>query len=152
MNDNVVRLEPTPIVLFASIDADPGFSIKLCNEASLFRTVQEALFFGPAALDAEQIAEVADTVEKLKESGNLAFEDGWMCLCTGMADVTAFLMQKIKETKEEASWADEERCKEIRRREDAEARFRLLQHALIDAVGDKVLELAAATTQAGAPA
>lgn len=150
MNDNVVRMEPTPIALFAKIDADPGFSIKLCNEASLFQSVQESLFWGP--INSEQLIEVAETVDKLKEGGDIAFEDGWMSLRIGMNAVTAFLMQKIKEAKEEERYADEQRYKELVARGQAEGRFRSLQHALIDAIGDKVLELAANTAQCGAPA
>ena len=59
-----------------------------------------------------------------------------------MADVTAFLMEKLKEAKEEERYADGERYKELVRREEAETRFRGLQLALIDALGDKVLDLA----------
>lgn len=149
MNDKVVRIEPTPMTFFSKIDCDPGFSIKLCNEASLFETVRGALFFG--VTDSEQTIEVAETVEQLKVGRDVAFEDGWMSLRIGMADVTAYLMQKITEAKEEERYADGQRYKELEARRETELRYTILRQALIEALGDRVVELdALAKSQSGA--
>jgi hypothetical protein len=47
------------------------------------------------------------------------------------------------EAREDERHADEQRFAELKRREAAEGRYALLQQALVDALGDKVLEVVA---------
>lgn len=137
----IVRLEPHSMAVFFSIDTDPGFAMKLCNDVSLFTTVHGGMFMKEQ--DAESRAEVADIVEKLRRGGDVAFEDGWISLRVGMADVASFLMQKTIETKQEERWADKQRFDEMKMKQVAEARHALLRQALVEALGDGAAALAA---------
>jgi hypothetical protein len=137
----VIRLEPFSMAVFSQIDVDPGFAVKLCNDVTLFSAVHDALFVG--APDDDTRAETADVVAKLRDVGDVAFEDGWISLRVGMTDVTAFLMEKLKEAKDEERWADRQRFNELKAKEEAEGRYALLRQALVDALGDKAAEIAA---------
>lgn len=138
---NITRLEPYTMAVFFSCDVDPGFYVKLCNDGSLLDTVHGGMFMKEQ--DAETREEVAGIVQALRESGRMAFEDGWIDLRIGMADVTAFIMEKMKEAKDEEHFADKQRYDELRRREETEGRYELLRQALTDALGPRAPEIAA---------
>jgi len=138
----VIRLEPHSMAVFWKVDVDPGFAMSLCSDVSLFDAVSLAMFMPP--LDPGNRAEVQDIVDQLREGGDVNFEDAWISLRTGMAAVTAFLMAKTIEAKEEERWADRQRFEELKRREEAETRHALLRQALVEALGDKGPELAKA--------
>src|SRR6185369_7095318 len=138
----VVRLEPHTMAVFFSCDVDPGFYVKLCNEASLLDTIHGGMFMKEQ--DADTRAEVASVVQALRESGDFNFEDGWISLRVGMADVTVFAMEKVKEAKENERYADKQRYEELKRREEAEGRFELLRQALTDALGPRAPDVAKA--------
>jgi len=140
MTPRIVRLEPHSMALFFKIDSDPGFGLKLCSDVSLFAAVHSAMF--TRAPDDDSRAEVADVVAKLRDDGNVGFEDGWISLRTGMADVTALLMEKVAEAKEEERWADNQRFEEHKRRDAAETKYAALCHALREALGDRATEIA----------
>lgn len=131
------------MALFYSTDDKPKFGYTLCNEQTLTETVAKHMFPG-GNLDAEHRAEVASIAEELLEKLGTDFEDGWLALRVGMNDVAEFLMEKVTEQAAEAAWADDERGKEWARRYAAEQRFNALKTALIDALGPKAPEVAAA--------
>ncbi|SDC07487.1 hypothetical protein SAMN05216337_1001191 [Bradyrhizobium brasilense] len=137
---NIIRLEPHSMAIFYKIDADPGFAIKLCSDATLFDAVNRSIFIGEPEPD--QREEVQAAVDELRASGEVTFEDGWISLRVGMAEVTAFLMEQIGEIKLEEHWADKQRFEELKKREEAEGRYELLRQALVDALGDKVAGIA----------
>lgn len=78
----------------------------------------------------------------LRESGDVAFEDGWISLRIGMAAVTTFLLQKVDEAKAEERHADKLRFEEMKKRDEVTTRFMALRQALVDALGDRVAEIA----------
>lgn len=133
MNE-VVRLEPHTMAVFFSMDVDPGFYVKLCNDKSLFDTVLSGMFMREATGDDRE--EVERVVAALRETGSMSFEDGWIELRIGMADVTAFLVEKVGAAKQDERWADNQRFEELKRRQAAETRFGALRSALLDALGD----------------
>ncbi|ODM71698.1 hypothetical protein [Bradyrhizobium elkanii] len=137
---NIIRLEPHSMAIFYKIDADPGFAMKLCSDATLFDAVNRSMFLGEPEPD--QREEVQSVVDQLRESGEVSFEDGWISLRIGMAEVTAYLMAQIDEIKAEEHWADKQRFEELKKREEAEGRYELLRRALVDALGVKTAELA----------
>jgi hypothetical protein len=137
----VIRLEPHSAALFFSIDSDPGFGIKLCNDATLRLAVHEVLY-GNRAPDADTRPDVAETVE-LREDGDVVFEEGWLKLRLGMKAVTDLLMDMVVEIKLDEHFADKRRFEECKRREEAETKYALLRQALVDALGDKKPEIAA---------
>ncbi len=139
---NIIRLEPHSLAVFFSADADPGFIVKLCNDASLFDTVHCGMFMPGTPQDADTREEVAGIVDKLREGGDIAFEQGWVSLRIGLADATAFLMEKLGEAKQEERYADKQRYEELKRREAAEDKYEILRGALVLALGDKVAMLA----------
>jgi hypothetical protein len=106
----VIRLEPHSAAVFFSIDSDPGFGIRLCNDATLFSAVHQIVF--NKAPDDDSRAEVADIVEALRTTGGFDFEDGWIALRTGMAAVTEFLMEQLVNIKGDEHFADKQRCEE----------------------------------------
>lgn len=138
---NITHLEPYAMVVFFSCDVDPGFYAKLCNDGSLLDTVHGGMFMKEQ--DAETREEVAGIVQVLRESGHMAFEDGWIDLRIGMSDVTAFIMEKMKEAKDEERFADKQRYDEMKRREETEGRYELLRQALADALGPRARDIAA---------
>jgi hypothetical protein len=141
----VIRLEPHSMAIFYKIDVDPGFAMSLCSDASLFNAVHRSMY-GNNAPDSESRAEVVGIIEKLREGGNVGdvgFEDGWISLRIGMADVTAFLMEKLGEAKQEERWADKQRYEELKAKEATKEKYALLRQALVDALGDKGPEIAA---------
>lgn len=142
MTNNVTRLEPNTMAVFFSMDVDPGFYVKLCNEGSLLSTVLNGLFMREP--DEEGKAEAKRVADELRESGSVDFEDGWIALRVGMAEVTAFLMEKIGAAKQDERWSDQERYKELKAREAAETRFVALRAALLDALGGDAPKVVAA--------
>jgi hypothetical protein len=136
----IIRLEPHSMAIFWKVDVDPGFAMKLCNDVSLFDAVHGTMFVGPQ--DAESRVEVAGIVERLRESGNIEFEDGWIMLRSGLANITGFLMDQIVEAREDERDADKQRFEELRRREAAEEKYALLRQALVEALGDNGAVLA----------
>src|SRR5580704_2168684 len=142
----IVRLEPHSMAIFYKIDVDPGFAMSLCSDVSLFNAVHRSMY-GNNPPDPESRAEVVDIIEKLREGGSVGdvgFEDGWISLRVGMAEVTAFLMEKLGEAKQEERWADKQRYEELKAKEAAETRYALLSQALVEALGDKGPEIAKA--------
>lgn len=136
----VIRLEPHSAAVFFSIDSDPGFGIRLCNDATLFSAVHQTVF--NKAPDDESRDEVVDIVEALRATGGFDFEDGWIALRIGMAAVTEFLMEKVVEFKLDEHFADKRRFEELKKREAAEERYALLRQALVDALGEKAMAIA----------
>jgi ATP-dependent Zn protease len=132
------------MAVFCKTDTDPGFAMHLCSDATLFSTVHNVMFMKPAGDESRM--EVQEIVDKLREgnssAGDVAFEDGWISLRVGMAEVTAFLMAKIKDAIEEERYADNQRFLEMRRRELAEGKYALLRQALVEALGDNAAGLA----------
>lgn len=137
----VHRLEPFTMAVVFSMDLDPGFHVKLCNEASLSDTVHGGMFMREQ--DAQSKAETAEIVKQLRESGSVNFEDGWIKLCVGMADVVAFLVEKAGEAKQEERYADEQRFKEMKSREEWQTRYETLRATLAEALGSRGPEIAA---------
>lgn len=137
----ITHLKPNTMALFYSIDGNPKFGVKLCHERGLFDAVRLVMFARDAEEDRE---EINGYVKQLRESGGVDFEDGWLSLRVGMADVVAFLMSKIVEAKAEERYADNERFNELKRREEAETRYAALRAVLLDALGDKAPDLAKA--------
>ena len=137
----IIRLEPHSMAIFFMVDVDPGFAVTLCSDVTLFDAVHNSMFCKPA--DADSRAEVTDVVEQLRENGDVSFEDGWISLRIGMAAVTAYLLERAVDAVQNESFADRQRFEELKRREAAEGRYALLQQALVDALGDKVLEVVA---------
>lgn len=131
----IIRLEPHSMAIYYKIDVDPGFAMKLCSDVTLFDAVNRSMFLGEPEPD--QREEVQAAVDQLRASGEVNFEDGWISLRIGMADVTAYLMAQIAEIKAEESFADKQRFEELKKREEAEGRYELLRQALVDALGDK---------------
>lgn len=127
---------PPTMALFFSIDDDPKFGLKLCNDETLRDAVVSAMYLDPAAADQEEVDRIVATLQG--EEAGLDFEDGWLKLAVGMNEVTEFLMEKVKEAIAEERWSDEQRFKELQRREEAEGRYGLLRKALIEALGDQV--------------
>lgn len=136
----VIRLEPFSMAVFSKIDVDPGFAVKLCNDLTLFSAVHDAMFI--TLPDDDSRAETQTVVDALREAGDVAFEDGWISLRVGMTAVTAFLMEKLKEAKDEERWADEQRYKELKAKQEAEGRYALLRQALVQALGDNTAAIA----------
>jgi hypothetical protein len=142
----IVRLEPHSMAIFYKIDVDPGFAMSLCSDVSLFNAVHRSMY-GSNPPDPESRAEVVGVVEKLREGGNVGdvgFEDGWISLRVGMAEVTAFLMEKLGEAKQEERWADKQRYDMMKAREEVQTKYALLCQALVEALGDKGPEIAKA--------
>lgn len=140
---SVHKLDLPPAVptmaLFCSIDGPPGFSVILTTAAGLNRAASEALFLPSPGhvLGSDQLAEVRHAADALRESGNLAFEDGWLRLCTGLTEITAFFMEKLADAKAEERYADERRYEEMKRADASAAKYAALRDALITAFGDK---------------
>lgn len=139
---SVHKLDLPPAVptmaLFCSIDGPPGFSVILTTAAVLNRAVSEALFLPlpGRVLDSDQLAEVRHAADALRESGSLAFEDGWLRLCTGLTEITAFFMEKLADAKAEEKYADKRRYEEMKRADALAAKYAALRDALITAFGD----------------
>lgn len=119
------------MALFFKIDGPPDFAFTLCEgEASLRAAVHEALF-GNAKPDAMTVAEVAGAMSALQESGNIDFEDGWLSLRTGVAEVAAFMMEKVEAADKEMRDADGLRYEQFNRANTAEAKYSALCTALV---------------------
>ena len=142
----IIRLEPHSRWRSSTRSTSiPGFAMSLCSDASLFNAVHRSIY-GNNPPDAESRAEVVGVVEKLREGGNVGdvgFEDGWISLRAGMAEVTAFLMEKLAEVKQEERWADKQRYDELKAKEAAQTKYELLRQALVEALGDNGPEIAA---------
>lgn len=121
------------MAVFSSIDVDPGFDMKLCNDASLFDAVHLATFIG-APTD-ETRAEVEGIVDLLRADGDVHYADGWISLRLGMAAVATFLLAKLEEARRDERWADEQRFEELKLKQAAEARYDRLRQALREALG-----------------
>lgn len=144
MSVSVHKLDLPPLtptmVLFCSCDGPLGFGVIQTSAARLDQAVRDALFLplpGGRVLDSDQVAEARHVAETLRESGNLAFEDGWLRLCSGLADITAFFMERLAEAKAEEAYADERRYEEMKRADALAAKYAALRDALITAFGDK---------------
>src|SRR5688500_15287955 len=111
---DVLRIEPHTMAVIFSMDAHPGWYVQLCNEANLFATVHAGMFMSDQSEQSR--TETAGIVETLRESGSVDFEDGWIQLRVGMADVTAFLVAKATEAAQEARAEDLLRFEELKRR------------------------------------
>jgi len=142
MNKVIPMTPPPSLAIFHKIDVDPGFAVMLCTDASLQATINVALYASTEAPDADCRAEAAEVMAELRQNGDVTWEDGWISLRVGLADVTSFVMEKMKEAREEERWADRQRYEELKKREDAETRYALLRQALADALGDKAAEIA----------
>lgn len=154
---SVHKLDLPPAVptmaLFYSMDGPPGFGVTPTTLAGLDQAVRKALFLPlpGQVLDSDQLAEVRHAADALRESGNIAFEDGWLRLCTGLTEITAFFMEKLADAKAEERYADERRYEEMKRADALAAKYAALRDALITAFGDKapgVLALAQDTPEA----
>lgn len=141
MTATVHRLEPYTMAVIFSTDADPGFQVKLCNEASLFETVHGGMFMRGA--DEQSRQETVGIVATLRESGSVDFEDGWIKLCVGMADVVALLVEKASEAKQEQRYADQQRFNELKEREEWQIKYEVLRAVLVEALGPRGPEIAA---------
>src|SRR5581483_6771344 len=93
------RIEPNTAALFYSIDAEPKFAVTLCRDSTLFDAVRGTIFPVDGDLSQEQHDEITGHVRELRASGGVDFEDGWLALRVGMADVVAFLMEKVKDAR-----------------------------------------------------
>ena len=137
---SVVHVEPNSMALFYSMDADPKFGVELCNPGNLSKTVQKTMFCRDAE---EDRAELENILAALQEDGKISFEDGWLVLTKGMQATAAFLMEKVTEAVAEQRYEDKQRFDELKRREAAEGKYARLQEALIEALGDRIAEIAA---------
>jgi hypothetical protein len=139
---DVIRMEPNTIAVFFSMDAEPRWYVKLCNDATLFDTVHAGMWMNAEPTEQSR-TETDGVLEDLRETGNVDFEDGWIQMRVGMAAVVEWLTGKAKEAADEASYEDKRRFEEMKRREEAEGRYELLRQALVDALGDRGPEIAA---------
>jgi hypothetical protein len=150
MADNVVTLEPFTMALFYSIDVAPRVAVKLCSRRTLNGEVHAAMYL--AEPTPETRAAVAGYVEQLLVVGVCEFEEGFLCLCSGIAAVTAYLMARLEGAVDDEIFADKRRFDELKAREVAEAKYAGLQAALIEALAEKapaIVTLAAADLIAG---
>lgn len=139
-------MEQHTMAVFASIDDKPGFEMLPCTEATLWATVQKAIYCCEEAdLSTDQREEVTANVEALKESGGVNFEDGWLTLREGLVEVAKFAIEKATAIAEDRDFEDGRRYEEYQRAEAASERYRLLREALVDALGpqaDTIISLA----------
>lgn len=139
---DVVRMEPNTMAVFFSMDAEPRWYVKLCNDATLFEAVHSGLWMDEPTEQSR--TEVDGIIETLRETGSVDFEDGWVQMRIGTAAIVEWLVEKAKEAKSEEAYADQQRSQELKRRKAAEERYDLLRQALSDALGDKAPEIAKA--------
>jgi hypothetical protein len=139
---DVVRMDPNTIAVFFSMDAEPRWYVKLCNDAMLFDTVHAGMWMNEEPTEQSR-TETDGVLEDLRETGNVDFEDGWIQMRVGMAAVVEWLTAKAKEATDEATYEDKRRFEEMKRREEAECRYELLRQALVDALGGHGPEIAA---------
>lgn len=139
---DVVRIEPNTIAVFFSMDADPRWYVKLCNDATLFETVHAGIWMTDVRNEQSQV-ETTGIVEGLRENGAVDFEDGWVQMRVGTAAIVEWLTAKVTEACNEERYADQQRFEELKRREAAEERYDLLRQALADALGPRGPEIAA---------
>ena len=128
--------QPT-MAVFASIDDKPGFEMLPCTEATLWAAVRKAMFCcedGDPISDQHR-SEIDGAVEALQQDGHISFEDGWLALRIGLAQVGTFAIHKARDIAEDRDFEDGRRYKQHLRAEAAEERYRLLREALIDALG-----------------
>jgi hypothetical protein len=122
------------VALFYSVDTNPRFAVKFCNPDSLRAAVEGVMFFGP--LTAENHEELELLMEGLLTNGAIDFEDGWLCLRTGITDAVAFVMDKINQAMADALFEDRRRYEQMKRAEAAEAKYSALRDMLKSALGD----------------
>jgi len=125
------------MALFFKTDSAPGFHFELCNDVSIYPAVHRVLF-GSGDGDA---AECKAILDELREKKVVTFEDGWIALCSGMAEVSAFIFGKCIEIKADEGWADKARVEAIQAKDAAEARYQALRCALLDALADKAASI-----------
>lgn len=131
----------TDIAYVFSHDGDEHgikFGVTLCTEDTLRAEVQKHLDPG-----GERMEEFEANMTELLEKGAVDFEDGWIVIKRGTAEIVDFLIYQLREAVAEEKGADQRRYEELKRRETAEARFAVLQSALLDALGPKAPEIAA---------
>jgi hypothetical protein len=127
---------PTPeteMLLILKDDSAVGFHTRVCSRETLTTAVFREMFGTVYA--AEHHKEVADIVAGLLREGHVPFEDGWIELRTGIADVVAFFETRFAEAKAEEDFSDKQRCEELRRRQRAEADYQTLRDVLRVALG-----------------
>ncbi|MCK1568962.1 hypothetical protein IVB08_34455 [Bradyrhizobium sp. 173] len=121
------------MLLIAKDDSKIGFNARVCNRETLTVTVFQALFGVPFA--AEHHKEVAEICAGLLKEGRFDFEDGWIELRTGVADVASFFTMQLQDAKEEEDAADKLRFEEMQKRKAAEKQYADLRDALSLAIG-----------------
>jgi hypothetical protein len=124
----------TDVAYIYSHDGDDHglkFSVSLCTEDTLRETVQKHL-----CPDGEDL-EFPALFDALSESGGHDFEDGWVVVKRGCAEIVEFLIYQMREAKAEENYADTERAKEACRRVLAETKYAALCEALIGAIDTK---------------
>ena len=104
------------------------FGVYLCSDDTLQATVRKHI--DPDGTDPD----FGEFYDALIEAGSYDFEDGWIVIKRG-AEIVDFLIYQLREAKSEERFADEQRYKELRARETAEARYVHLRDALIAALG-----------------
>ncbi|MGY4288847.1 hypothetical protein ACVWXO_008067 [Bradyrhizobium sp. LM2.7] len=120
-------------------DSMIGFHTRICSRETLTTAVFREVF--NVAFAAEHHKEVADIVAGLLREARVDFEDGWIELRTGVADVVSFFEMQLAEAKAEADFEDKRRYEELQGRQKAEADYRTLREALRLALGPRAAVL-----------
>jgi uroporphyrinogen-III decarboxylase len=124
---------PTHLIAFSD-DSDIGFHCVTCTADLIGVSIAFGLF-GKGPYSDDQIVEAEAAFRELTEKSRVEFEDGWITMDTGIADIVAFFTAKLKEAADEVRWADTERFSELQRRQAIQRAYTTLCTALSSALG-----------------
>lgn len=116
------------------------FDIELCTQLTLRDTVKKHLY--PEGIPDDPAEIFAGVMEEIAEKNACDFEDGWIAVKYGVPAIVEFLIEQLRECKDEERFEGERAFAEMQKREAAEAKYKTLQNALLTALGPNVHEVA----------